>query len=81
MHLTIFPNFPERPLRLNTIAISYVLYRRRLLPIVLACTSAAPDALGVNLGNIAARDIIPLETLRLGLRGDTLQHFHGARPA
>ncbi|MCB1076647.1 MAG: phosphosulfolactate synthase [Verrucomicrobiae bacterium] len=31
----------------------------------------------VNLGNIAARDVIPLETLRLGLRGDTLMHFHG----
>lgn len=31
----------------------------------------------VNLGNIAARDVIPLETLRLGLRGDTLQFFHG----
>lgn len=26
----------------------------------------------VNLGNIAAEDIAPLETLRLGLRGDTL---------
>ncbi len=26
----------------------------------------------VNLGNIAAADVVPLETLRLGLRGDTL---------
>lgn len=26
----------------------------------------------VNLGNVAWRDVIPLETLRLGLRGDTL---------
>ena len=25
----------------------------------------------VNLGNIAPNDVIPLETLRLGLRGDT----------
>ncbi|MEM1412495.1 MAG: phosphosulfolactate synthase, partial [Pseudomonadota bacterium] len=31
----------------------------------------------VNLGNIAATDIIALETLRLGLRGDTLTQFHG----
>lgn len=30
----------------------------------------------VNLGNIAASQVIPLETLRLGLRGDTLKHFH-----
>jgi len=30
----------------------------------------------VNLGNIASGDIIPLETLRLGLRGDTLGKFH-----
>lgn len=29
----------------------------------------------VNLGNIATNDIIPLETLRLGLRGDTFEHF------
>lgn len=29
----------------------------------------------VNLGNIAPNDIIPLETLRLGLRGDTFHHF------
>ena len=27
---------------------------------------------GVNLGNIAATDVVALETLRLGLRGDTL---------
>jgi phosphosulfolactate synthase len=30
----------------------------------------------VNLGNIAMADVIPLETLRLGLRGDTLMMFH-----
>jgi phosphosulfolactate synthase len=30
----------------------------------------------VNLGNIATGDVIPLETLRLGLRGDTLRDFH-----
>ncbi len=29
----------------------------------------------VNLGNIASNDIIPLETIRLGLRGDTFTHF------
>lgn len=29
----------------------------------------------VNLGNIAFRDVIPLETLRLGLRSDTLLTF------
>jgi len=29
----------------------------------------------VNLGNIQPKDIIPLETLRLGLRSDTLSHF------
>jgi len=29
----------------------------------------------VNLGNIAPTEIIPLETLRLGLRGDTFLHF------
>ena len=28
---------------------------------------------GVNLGNIAPDEVIPLETLRLGLRGDTLR--------
>jgi len=31
----------------------------------------------VNLGNIAPEDAISVETLRLGLRGDTLLHFHG----
>lgn len=31
----------------------------------------------VNLANIASDDIISTETLRLGLRGDTLMHFHG----
>jgi len=29
----------------------------------------------VNLGNIAPSELIPLETLRLGLRGDTFNHF------
>jgi len=29
----------------------------------------------VNLGNISFKDIIPLETLRTGLRGDTLLNF------
>jgi phosphosulfolactate synthase len=31
----------------------------------------------VNLGNITLDDVIPLETLRLGLRADTLLAFHG----
>lgn len=30
----------------------------------------------VNLGNISFDDIIPLETLRLGIRSDTLLNFH-----
>jgi phosphosulfolactate synthase len=30
----------------------------------------------VNLGNIRPDDVIPLETLRLGLRADTLNFFH-----
>lgn len=29
----------------------------------------------VNLGNISPSEVIPLETLRLGLRGDTFHHF------
>ncbi|HMW98418.1 MAG TPA: phosphosulfolactate synthase, partial [Flavobacteriales bacterium] len=30
----------------------------------------------VNLGNVPAEEVIPLETLRLGLRGDTFfQHL------
>jgi phosphosulfolactate synthase len=29
----------------------------------------------VNLGNIAPNEIIPLETIRLGLRGDTFATF------
>lgn len=29
----------------------------------------------VNLGNIAPEEIIPLETIRIGLRGDTFDHF------
>jgi phosphosulfolactate synthase len=33
----------------------------------------------VNLGNIAPSDVIGLETLRLGLRADTLMHFEGMR--
>ena len=32
----------------------------------------------VNLGNISPEEIIPLETLRLGLRGDTLFEFFGS---
>lgn len=32
----------------------------------------------VNLGNIAPSDVIALETLRLGLRADTLMHFESA---
>jgi len=31
----------------------------------------------VNLGNIAPEEVIPLETLRLGLRGDTFHLFLG----
>ena len=33
----------------------------------------------VNLGNIATTDIIALETLRLGLRGDTMEDFHDVK--
>lgn len=29
----------------------------------------------VNLGNIAPSEVIPLETIRIGLRGDTFNHF------
>jgi len=29
----------------------------------------------VNLGNIAPNEVVPLETIRLGLRGDTFLHF------
>ena len=29
----------------------------------------------VNLGNIAPSEVIPLETIRLGLRGDTFNLF------
>jgi phosphosulfolactate synthase len=29
----------------------------------------------VNLGNILPHEVIPLETLRLGLRGDTFDHY------
>jgi phosphosulfolactate synthase len=31
----------------------------------------------VNLGNISPHESIPLETIRLGLRGDTFDHFLG----
>ena len=31
----------------------------------------------VNLGNVLPADVISLETLRLGLRADTLKLFHG----
>ena len=31
----------------------------------------------VNLGNIAPNEVVPLETIRLGLRGDTFLHFLG----
>jgi phosphosulfolactate synthase len=34
----------------------------------------------VNLGNISPAEILPLETLRLGLRGDTLLHFLNPPP-
>jgi phosphosulfolactate synthase len=29
----------------------------------------------VNLGNIAPTEVVSLETIRLGLRGDTFSHF------
>lgn len=29
----------------------------------------------VNLGNIAPNELVPLETIRIGLRGDTFSHF------
>jgi phosphosulfolactate synthase len=29
----------------------------------------------INLGNIAPNEVIPLETLRLGLRGDTFNQW------
>lgn len=31
----------------------------------------------VNFGNISPRDVLPLESLRLGIRSDTLPKFHG----
>jgi phosphosulfolactate synthase len=31
----------------------------------------------VNLGNVLPADVLSLETLRLGLRADTLERFHG----
>jgi phosphosulfolactate synthase (CoM biosynthesis protein A)/phosphosulfolactate phosphohydrolase-like enzyme len=34
----------------------------------------------VNLGNIAPADVVPLQTLRTGLRSDTLGHFHDPAP-
>jgi phosphosulfolactate synthase len=33
----------------------------------------------VNLGNIATAEVIPVETLRLGLRGDTMPDFHDVK--
>jgi phosphosulfolactate synthase len=33
----------------------------------------------VNLGNISVSDIIPLETIRLGLRSETLLNFEPGR--
>jgi phosphosulfolactate synthase len=33
----------------------------------------------VNLANIPLSEVLSVETLRLGLRADTLTHFHGAR--
>ncbi len=33
----------------------------------------------VNLGNIATTDVIALETLRLGLRADTMEDFHDVK--
>jgi phosphosulfolactate synthase len=35
----------------------------------------------VNLGNIPPEEVIPLETLRLGLRGDTLREIHAREHA
>jgi phosphosulfolactate synthase (CoM biosynthesis protein A)/phosphosulfolactate phosphohydrolase-like enzyme len=35
----------------------------------------------VNLGNIPPAEVIALETLRLGLRGDTIRHYHLLLPA
>ncbi len=35
----------------------------------------------VNLANIAVTDVLPCETLRRGLRGDTLLQFHGESTA
>jgi phosphosulfolactate synthase len=32
---------------------------------------------GVNLGNVLPADVLSLETLRVGLRADTLELFHG----
>ena len=29
----------------------------------------------MNLGNIAPNEVVSLETIRLGLRGDTFSHF------
>ncbi len=31
----------------------------------------------VNLANVGINDVIACESLRRGLRGDTIQHFHG----
>ena len=34
----------------------------------------------VNLGNISPTEVVPLETIRLGLRGDTFMHFINQEP-
>ena len=34
----------------------------------------------VNLGNIAITDVVPLETIRLGLRSETLLDFEPGSP-
>ncbi|NJN25179.1 MAG: phosphosulfolactate synthase [Cyclobacteriaceae bacterium] len=34
----------------------------------------------VNLGNIAPNELVPLETIRIGLRGDTFSHFLNQSP-
>ena len=35
----------------------------------------------VNIGNVPLGEVLNLETLRLGLRGDTVAHFHARQPA
>ena len=51
--------------------------RRRARP-----GSSSSSGPTVNLGNIPPDEVIPLETLRLGLRGDTLKEvLLGGEPA